>query len=196
MQGGDARDVAAHRRGGLEAGHVVDEGDDGGGDGGHRHQAASTAPELEYLYVRPQRAFRVAAERTPGRFEVGGQLVPHLRAACSTPPKRSKSPVLSEISIGRPPVQSKKTARFLLAIIPVIASKKQEAGDAFFQERSWADGVGPAVAGGGFGSGVAVAGACGRGGGSSVSPMDSDRARQIDDLTRKAPSFIFEGVDS
>ena len=75
VQGGDARDVAAHRRGGLEAGHLVDEGDDGGGAGGHRLEAALPAPELEYLHVRPQRAFRVAAEGAPGRFEAGYQPV-------------------------------------------------------------------------------------------------------------------------
>ena len=87
VQGGDAGDVTAHRRRGLDAGHGVDEGDDGGGGGRHRLQAVLPAPEREFLHIRPQRAFRVVTECTPGRFEAGGQLGPHLRGvfnACNT----------------------------------------------------------------------------------------------------------------
>ena len=79
VQSGDAGDVAAHRSRGLDARHVVDEGDQGSGAGGQRRQDVPPAPGRKYLHVRPQRPLRVAAEGTPGRFEVDGQLVPHLR---------------------------------------------------------------------------------------------------------------------
>ena len=57
---GEAGHVAAHRRRGLHAPHVIDEGDHGGGGGGKHRPDMLPAPGREDLYVRPQRAFRVA----------------------------------------------------------------------------------------------------------------------------------------
>ena len=51
--------------------HLVDEGGDRCGAGRKRRSDLFPTPCPEYLHVRSQSTFRVAAERAPGRLEVG-----------------------------------------------------------------------------------------------------------------------------